>query len=1157
MFMDLNKRQKEILDTFFNKNICFVNASAGTGKTTTIVEAYIELLERRENVSGIVVITFTKAAANEMLFRIRSRVRNKISICNGKEEKEYWNNVYNDLISNARISTIHSFALSIVNEYSLSLSMPPRISIMEEENDFKDILYDAIIRLFDSSEYAKKIYSVYRLYLIENRDAFINNLILFLNKIKPRIENIENFENKARDILNVEESYLDIKTEILNNSSYILEYEDSKKTVLDIKNLVNSLVIILKDSTDKEYIQKLDINLFNSLKRSVENVINKKAGNLKKDVEFIETFENIKSKARVFLKIIINTRYGDLFNSLILFIKESFIKVESIKKSMGVYSHEDIISKAIEALESGIISESIRSSIGTIILDEAQDTSRLQFSFINLLIFGEREIREDIITNNKKRLLIVGDRKQSIYRFRNADVYSFLETQKTFLGYLKYLKDNYRSSSMLIEFFNDFFFNVVFKNDPINYNADDNLVSSKVDDKKSVIYLLLNTNTKDSDDKISADERASLEAYSIAKYISEHYNGSYENISILLPTFKRLNVYLKALSIYNIPFYVDGGSGFYRRDEIIELSAFIRYLILHENGILSTLLTYPFFDITIDVLYDFIYLLNENKLNLEHYFSIYKENGAEYKMALDIAKKTEYFGKLKSVRDIISELERVAYTLDASSLIETVCIKTNYYNYLMTKEDGELSYSNVEKLKSIAEDFEKSTGKNAYDFALHLEKDGRDTSYSSIPKLSVKAIKVMTIHKSKGLEFDTVFFASLGHTPKAAYFPLDFIDEKPYLTIPTPYYKLDFSLASKLDDKNLSLSEKRRLLYVALTRSANNLILSGETAGGETYRKYFDEYYPLIEKKTLENNVKEYSEDIFDVVLFDDKKNNFINAYIYGRGIKEIIEEREENTIEDNIEICKKEAERLNNDIYDCNDTNLLKGTLKTNEPRSLVYLTPSGIYKDTPLDKEHLIYDIKGMLQRKPAYFEEHGNVTEDYVTEDIIELSPIDIGIVVHSILENFNFEKYFLEKEQYIENIIKKYIDYYKYYDNKKLKEIFTLSLKNFMEYIHVQNIIAKKEYIVSREHSFQKTCSENGKLYVINGKIDLITKDSESNYYVIDYKTSYYDDFILKRYDAQLKTYKSFVSECFEVEENKVFTDILCLRGKRVKNKDTLF
>ena len=122
----LNKEQEKIINNFVNKNACFVNASAGTGKTTTITEVYIKLLESGEKVSNIIVITFTKAAANEMLLKIRNRIRKKINEEN--INKNYWQNIYKELLSNSKISTISSFfrsqdfASSIICKICFSIS---------------------------------------------------------------------------------------------------------------------------------------------------------------------------------------------------------------------------------------------------------------------------------------------------------------------------------------------------------------------------------------------------------------------------------------------------------------------------------------------------------------------------------------------------------------------------------------------------------------------------------------------------------------------------------------------------------------------------------------------------------------------------------------------------------------------------------------------------------------------------------------------------------------------------------------------------------------------------------------------------------------------------------------------------------------------------
>ena len=246
----LNKEQEEIINNFLNKNACFVNASAGTGKTTTITEVYIKLLESGEKVSNIVVITFTKAAANEMLLKIRNRIRKKINEenseknFNGNFNKEYWQKIYKELLSNSKISTINAFAHSIVKEYSMRLGMPPNIYILEEDNEADEILSEGILNILDESECGKKVKKLYRIYTSEDKEIFIKTVFNFLIKIKPRLENIEAFERVALECINIEsEEYDKLYKDIINHSNKIIN-DNSKqnKTVNECKEKLKNLL---------------------------------------------------------------------------------------------------------------------------------------------------------------------------------------------------------------------------------------------------------------------------------------------------------------------------------------------------------------------------------------------------------------------------------------------------------------------------------------------------------------------------------------------------------------------------------------------------------------------------------------------------------------------------------------------------------------------------------------------------------------------------------------------------------------------------------------------------------------------------------------------------------------------------------------------------
>ena len=224
MKFSLNQKQREILYCFFNNGVCFVNASAGTGKTSTITELYLELLRKKEKVSNIVVITFTKAAANEMLIRIRLKIRNEIKEAKSENDKKYWQNIYRDILTSAKISTINSFAHSIVLEHSMGLSMPPNIAILEDSSEFNNRLKDEILNVLKDVSYTEKIRKLYRIYTEESKNQFADKILKFLIKIKPRLENIENFEKKALEIINIDKKGYDkLYNDIYNHSIDLID----------------------------------------------------------------------------------------------------------------------------------------------------------------------------------------------------------------------------------------------------------------------------------------------------------------------------------------------------------------------------------------------------------------------------------------------------------------------------------------------------------------------------------------------------------------------------------------------------------------------------------------------------------------------------------------------------------------------------------------------------------------------------------------------------------------------------------------------------------------------------------------------------------------------------------------------------------------------
>ena len=1132
----LNKEQEEIINNFLNKNACLVNASAGTGKTTTITEVYIKLLEAGEKVSNIVVITFTKAAANEMLLKIRNRIRKKINEENSEKnsKKEYWQKIYKELLLNSKISTINAFAHSIVKEYSMRLGMPPNIYILEEDNEADEILSEGILNILDESECGKKVKKLYRIYTSEDKEKFIKTVFNFLIKIKPRLENIEAFEKVALERVNIESKEYDkLYNDIIDYSNEIIN-DNSKqnKTVNECKEKLKNLLecINLIENKDK----KLNYIDFENIRENLILVSNAKLGNTKSE-ELKNLLFELNNNCSLMIKYIDAIYNKENYIAVIEFIKATFNEFEKIKKENGIYSHEDIMAKAIESLENEKISKEIRENIKALILDEAQDTSKLQFSFINLIVFGKRDINEnDIKELDKinKKVLIVGDRKQSIYRFRNANLNIFNGVKNIFKNYSIDLKNNYRSNSMLIEFFNSFFKEIVFSSDDlVGYNEGDDILYNKKTEKKSVSLFVLNNNFGE-DKKLDINLKTNLEAYSIANYIKENYKKEeYKETVILLQTFSRLNIYLSALSDLKIPYYVDGGNGFYKRAEIENIILFFKYLILKDYSVLPKLLRAEFFDINIGNLSDFSNSLLSEGLDLKDYFSLNSLYSDKFQKAFKIAKEKNYFKELEKNKELLNYIEKKSATINASEIIETICIETNYYNSLMTKEDAELCYANIEKLKSVAYDFEDKSGKNSYDFIISLTSAINDISYASIPKLSVEAVKVMTIHKSKGLEFKNVFLAGAGYQRNATSDRFDFIEDYPTIEIPVHNYIKDYKikLSNKENDynKNSDLSEKRRLLYVALTRAGENLIISGENnrSGKNSYRSYINDY--ISELKEL--NIETTSESQKKLIEIKNINNNFVNFYSYGSGIKS---NEEKNASEEEIN-------RINKILQKASENIKTKKNIE-NEINNIQYIIPSKIGVNY---EENNFKNITELLNRILSNLEFEEEIEEG---EEKIKISPINMGTIMHELLENFDFDKYFEDKGNYIEKLKIETLKYYNYYESKDLKEKLDKYFNNFIQNEHIKNIINGAEKIISREHKFQSRKLENKTTFITIAKIDLITQNLNGDYFILDYKTSKKSKEKIEFYQSQLNIYKEIVSETFKIEnENDLKTDIIFL------------
>ena len=261
------------------------------------------------------------------------------------------------------------------------------------------------------------------------------------------------------------------------------------------------------------------------------------------------------------------------------------------------------------------------------------------------------------------------------------------------------------------------------------------------------------------------------------------------------------------------------------------------------------------------------------------------------------------------------------------------------------------------------------------------------------------------------------------------------------------------------------------------------------------------------------------------MIKIDDIENKFIDTYFYGLAIKreEEIDIKDAQSIKEKIDSLSKEDKKENNNQYIKNINPSLNNIFNKN------------------------YVNITKLLDRKISKLENDINNTDNEYNEDIELISYKDIGIIIHKMLEYFNFDKYNKEKDQYLEKVKSYIIKSNNHYSKEQLTESLNTAFKKLFENHHIQNILNGDEEIVSREHTYQHY---DGK-YFMTGKIDIITKNKNDEYYILDYKVAEESEYNINKYQYQLNSYKYMFEKVLSqkssnIDKNKIKTDIIFLK-----------
>ena len=436
-----------------------VSAGAGSGKTAVLSERVLRILKEGTHINELLVLTFTNAAASEMKERIRKKIKEDESLV---EEL--------DLIDSSYITTFDSFALSILKKYHYLLNISPNVSIADEslinieKNKYIDEIFEEYYKIKD-----KRFINLIKTFCIKDDNEIRKAILDISNKLNLKVEKEEYLNNYINlyfndnkidnDILEYERFLLSKIDEINNLIEELSIYTDSSY----IQNLTESLKNLLNSKTYEDIRNNIDIKL-PTLPKNSSDLVKEIKDNINSIIKELKEL-SFYNKKEIKDNILSTKEYVEI---IIEIINKLDKKIDEFKFKYDIFEFNDIAKLSIKIVkENNEIQEELKNKFKEILIDEYQDTSDIQETFINL------------IENNN--VYMVGDIKQSIYRFRNANPYIFKNKYDNYSNNINGIKidlnKNFRSREEVLDNIN-LIFNKIMTNieGGADYKASHNMI---------------------------------------------------------------------------------------------------------------------------------------------------------------------------------------------------------------------------------------------------------------------------------------------------------------------------------------------------------------------------------------------------------------------------------------------------------------------------------------------------------------------------------------------------------------------------------------------------------------------------------------------------------------------------------------------------------
>ncbi|MBN1295103.1 MAG: UvrD-helicase domain-containing protein [Candidatus Latescibacteria bacterium] len=1043
-----------------------ISAGAGSGKTRLLVGRYLYLLKTRHiPVQSIVAITFTNKASDQMKARI-AQTAYELAETDDKD-RSFWLDEVAAKVHTAPISTIHSFCNSILRSFPIEAGIDPLFTIIDATT-LSALSRDAINGFITSQieNNPEQFDILIRTFGIRR---FKRLLITMLAKRSKILKYLDENEFSAPSVL--ERKYARYIQDRINMYVYTLNTFHSLRPGDDSLALVlDTFSSGLNEISDMLNGDNMNAGKIGQLIDSVLPIGNK--GSQKKWADRGISLSEVKGSIKEccqFLEMALtfNTYEKGVTSHIVFSLIEEFNMFEqyflNLKKHASYLDHDDTLIETWRLLRNNVqVRQSVAKQYSHILVDEFQDTDGLQMDIIRM-----------IAGNTAASLFTVGDPKQSIYRFRGADVAIFNEFAAQNFVDFKSLKLNYRSTSGVVDFVNHVFGRIMgYENSGNFYIASYSDMKSNrktLNGKKDVQIIVF--------DGKNTNESRTEEAHYIARRMKELYENeeySYDQMALIMRKGTKSEYYEKAFLAYGIPFTNYTQNNPFTSSEANDIGNLLMWLCNPEDPVTFTgLLLSPFFAVSADFLYN-LKLRAGKKDNLPVFFL------ADESSVHDCREKR--------IRKVLRQLLALYERISIRELIEKAFDETDYTLTLLADPvRGEISLSILDQILDTADVFE-SKGGNVAEFSSLLYNGELISEENAAVIKGSKKISIISIHKAKGMEYKVVFLADISGRPQNTSEPLLLDDNLGFgidiqdvcgNTIKTLVKHVALEQESLKD-----IAESKRLFYVGCTRAEDRLIITGttppkkldDTFGNDNWMSWLHVALSITSEGGL---TPESPGQLFEY---------------YRQEVGGIIpDERESGTVESVISDTYSEPKEIHLHIPDYL-LNPIPEIKLSGKPETL---SPTQVmmYRECPAC--YLYQNIYGISGNKLGNYE--GGMGIEY-------------GNLAHAILQNWDFSSD-IRSLTLVDNLAHRNIP-------ENLRATLKKSLRHFTTTAIYEKISTANE--LHREESFVFIHDD----VLFRGTIDLLLKTG-NEYIIVDYKTDKVDqnsvDKAINRYKIQLGIY----------------------------------